>query len=57
MNKDSLFNDALIESYIEWKADAIIAKKLKKVVIEKIEIPPIGEIDSAIVSELTSLLK
>lgn len=45
MNKDSLFNDALIESYIEWKADAIIAKKLKKVVIEKIEIPPIGEID------------
>lgn len=45
MWKESLFNDAIIEAYIEGKADAIIAKKLKKVVIEKIEIPEVGEVD------------
>lgn len=45
MWKESLFNDAIIEAYIECKADAIIAKKLKKVVIEKIELPEVGDVD------------
>lgn len=45
MWKESLFNDAIIEAYIEGKADAIIAKKLKKVVIEKIQLPEAGEVD------------
>lgn len=45
MWKESLFNDAIIEAYIEGKADAIIAKKLKKVVIEKIQLPEVWEVD------------